>query len=136
MKKISIVFALLCGVCASGQCPRGDLVTNTRTCPCNGNTITVSSCQGTLGPQGCLDFAFQNFCGSTCSVGEAQGCIPGGPKLQVPLLSGSLSHDIEMAFAKQPEFMVATCGNDNRAFARWLAATSIRRSQSLKGIGE
>lgn len=137
MRKMSLALLLLCGISAWGQtCQRADVVSVTVTCRCTGGTLTVNACQGTFGGQGCQDAATTIFCSSNCAFMAATGCVPGGPKLQIPLLSPSLSGDIEKAFAKQPELVAATCGPDDGAFARWLAETGSRRVQSIRGIGE
>lgn len=133
VRKVLVAVGLIWGVCAWAQCPRGSLVSLQVTCSCTGSRVTANGCTGpNQTGDGCIDNGFQLPCGGGCVIGQGQGCFPGGPKLKVPLLSKSLSSDIETFFAKQPGLTVATSGNDDGAFAKWLAETSHRRVQTLK----
>lgn len=132
-----LVLVLFFGVSAWGQvCTHSDLVSTRRTCPCNGTVIFVNVCQGTFGGQGCQDLGSFNFCGSSCAVGSATGCIPGGPKSRV--LSGSdlFRSNIEGLSAKEPQIGAVTCNNNSDAFEKWLARTNrARLAQPQRGIG-
>jgi hypothetical protein len=132
--KPMLTLLLLGGISAWGQvCTHASLVFISTRCSCTGATLTVGECQGTFGGQGCQDSG-TNFCGSNCAILTATGCIPRGPKLQVPLLSKSLERDIRIASANGSQ--VAACEYDSQAFDRWLEKTSTSRHVlSLKGAG-
>ena len=130
-----LTLLLLWGISAWGQvCSHSDLAFIPTRCPCTGAILFVDDCQGTFGGQGCQDVSGTNFCGPTCAILTATGCIPGGPKMQVPLFSKSLQRDIRAAFDKNPQ--VTACEYDSEVFERWLAKTSTTRHvQPLKGAG-
>lgn len=134
MKRM-LTLLLLCGISAWGQsCSFSDLVFIPTRCPCTKAIIFVNECQGTSGGQGCQDAAGTNFCGPTCAILTATGCIPGGPKLEIPPLSKSLERDIRASFLQGTQ--VAACEYDHEAFDRWLVKTSTSRHvQPLKGAG-
>lgn len=126
-----LAIVLLWGMSAWGQCSFSDLVFIPTRCPCTGAIVFVDECQGTSGGQGCQDASGTNFCGPTCAILTSTGCIPGGPKLRIALLS---EREIGSALAGKSQF--ATCENNSEAFERWLARTSTSRHvQSLKGAG-
>lgn len=134
MKSV-LTLLLLWGISAWGQvCSRSDLVFIPTRCPCTGAITFVDECQGSFGGQGCQDVSGTNFCGPTCAILTATGCIPGGPKMEVPLLSKSVERDIRIASANGTQ--LEACEYDSQAFEKWLAKTSASRHvQSLKGAG-
>lgn len=134
MKSV-LTLLLFWGISAWGQvCSHADLAFIPTRCPCTGAILFVDECQGTFGGQGCQDVSGTNFCGPTCAILTATGCIVGGPKMEIPLLSKSLERDIRIASASGSQ--LATCEYDSQAFDRWLARTSTSRHvQPLKGAG-
>jgi len=127
---IPLALLLLCSFSAWGQiCSKGASVVFIQTkCPCTGALISVGACQGTFGGAGCQDFRTTNFCGSTCSVGSAGGCLSGGPKSQT--VTKRLEDNLDRLFVKQAQIVFVTCNVDNGAFAKWLSTTSASRIQN------
>lgn len=139
MRTMTTLAAFLClwGVNSWGQnCQiHGEVFFTNTICPCTGRQTSLQTCQANGQGTGCEDFVFQNFCGTTCSIGMASGCI-GGPKTKVISFSGPFEREIKTRFAKESHVAVLTCSNDNGAFERWLLATGPARNiHSARGIG-
>src|SRR5215472_14397309 len=115
--KTMLAFVLLCGIGAQAQsCQRADLVFIPTRCPCTGSILFVDECQGTFGGQGCADAGGTDFCGPTCAILTGTGCIPGGPRLSLPLKSQSLSRDIRNLTLTKSQPTEQTCIYDEGAF--------------------
>ena len=132
-----VAFVLLCGIGAQGQCAHADLAFIPTRCPCTGAIVFVDECQGTFGGQGCADAqGMTNFCGPTCAILTASGCIPGGPKLKISLRSEPLARQIRSLSATARQVGEQECIYDDAAFQQWLKKTNVSRLETpLKGIG-